>query len=215
MVLGSRDVARPLDLAADEPAGAGLVERPVGPGEDPEVVDEVFAHRAGLRPVHLSRAHEASELLAGRREAPVATRGERGADQDERDDAIGVVQRQQLRERAARRDTDQVGAGDPVAVEYAESVGEKVVSRVPGASRLIGDRTTGVAVVVADHEPSVPGEHPAKALLPPEHRSPDAHDEQDRRVARIAEGLGADLGAIRIDHALGQGASSFARRRRL
>src|SRR5207248_1313989 len=36
-----------------------------------------------------------------------------------------------------------------------------------GVPRRVGDRSAGVAVVVADHEPVAGREHPAEALLPP------------------------------------------------
>ena len=59
-------------------------------------------------------------------------------------------------------------------------------------------------MVIADHEPAPAGEHPAEALLPPEHRGTDAHDQQDRRVGQLAEGLSAELDTVGLDHSLGQ-----------
>jgi hypothetical protein len=59
-------------------------------------------------------------------------------------------------------------------------------------------------VVVADYEPPAVGEHLAEALLPPEHRPANAHDEEGRRVGRVAEGLRAELDAVRFDQSLGQ-----------
>jgi hypothetical protein len=49
------------------------------------------------------------------------------------------------------------------------------------------------AVVVADHEPPVVREELTEALLPPQHRRAQTHDEKDRRVGRLAERLGAQL----------------------
>jgi hypothetical protein len=66
-------------------------------------------------------------------------------------------------------------------------------------------------MVVADHEPAAVGEHPAEALLPPEHR-PAPHHQQDRRVGRVAEGLRAQLDAVRFDHPLRQIRSSSPER---
>ena len=63
-------------------------------------------------------------------------------------------------------------------------------------------------MVIADHEPAAAGEHPTEALLPPEHRGTDAHDQEDRRVGRLAEGLRAELDTVGFDHALGQLRSS-------
>src|SRR3954447_18761952 len=59
-------------------------------------------------------------------------------------------------------------------------------------------------MVVADNEPPAVREHPAEALLPPQHRCTHAHDEEDRRVGRVTEWLGAKLDPVRLDHALGQ-----------
>jgi hypothetical protein len=47
-----------------------------------------------------------------------------------------------------------------------------------------------------DHEPPAVGEHRAEALLPPEHRPADSHDEENRGVGRIPEGLGAELDPV-------------------
>src|SRR5919204_2028501 len=71
-------------------------------------------------------------------------------------------------------------------------------------SGLVSDRATGVAVVVADHEPAAVGEDPAEPLLPPEHRAADAHHKKDRRVNGIAERLRAKLDAVDFDHPLSQ-----------
>src|SRR6266516_7577556 len=57
-------------------------------------------------------------------------------------------------------------------------------------------------MIVADHEAPAVGKHPAEALLPPEHRSPDPHDQEDRRVRPLAEGLGAEPDAVGLDDAL-------------
>jgi AAA domain len=94
------------------------------------------------------------------------------------------------------------------ALEDADGVGDEVGARVWRPPRLVGGRTAGVTVVVADHEPPAPGQHPAKALLPPEHRPTDPHHEEDRRVGGIAEWLGAELNAVHLDHPLGQLGSS-------
>src|SRR5687767_6360555 len=93
---------------------------------------------------------------------------------------------------------------EAVRVEHTRSVGDQVAAGVPGPARLIADRSTGVAMVVADHESPAVGEHRAEILLPPEHRAADAHDEEDRRVGRDAERLRTELDAVRLDHALCQ-----------
>src|SRR5262249_21410123 len=93
---------------------------------------------------------------------------------------------------------------DVVGVEDANGVGNQVRARVFGMLWLVGDGPAGVAVVVADHEPAAIGEHLAEALLPPEHRPPDAHDEQDRWISEVAKGLRAELDTTHGDHALRQ-----------
>src|SRR4051794_12017726 len=89
-----------------------------------------------------------------------------------------------------------------IGVEHAGDVGNEVGAAVAGASQLVGDRTPGVAVVIADHEPSATREQLTEVFLPPEHRRADAHDEQDRRVNRVAERLRAQLDTVRLDHSL-------------
>src|SRR5262245_26885781 len=93
---------------------------------------------------------------------------------------------------------------DVVGVEDANGVGNEVRARVFGMLWLVGDGPAGVAVVVADHESAAIGEHPAEALLPPEHRPPDAHDEQNRWISEVAKGLRAELDTTHGDHALRQ-----------
>ena len=138
----------------------------------------------------------------GRGQAPPAGSRGGGADEDERPDAIGVRECEQLGEGPARRDADDVGGGDPVRVEDAAGVRHQVGAGVRRAPRLVGHRAAGVAVVVADDEAAALGQPPAEALLPPEHRRADAHHQEDGRVARIAERLRAELDAVRLDHPL-------------
>src|SRR5919204_3358028 len=96
-----------------------------------------------------------------------------------------------------------------VGVEDANGVGNQVRARVLGMFRLVSDGPAGVAVVVADHEPAAIGEHPAETLRPPEHRPPDAHDEQDRWIGEVAKGLRAELDTAHVDHALSQLPTSY------
>jgi hypothetical protein len=91
---------------------------------------------------------------------------------------------------------------ETVGIEHTRCVGHQVAAGVAGASRFVGDRSTGVAVVVADHEPPVVREELTEALLPPQHRRAQTHDEKDRRVGRLAERLGAQLHPVRMDEAL-------------
>jgi hypothetical protein len=92
---------------------------------------------------------------------------------------------------------------DAVGVEHAGGVRDQVGAGVSGTPGLVGHRAAGVAVVVPDHETPAAGEHPAEALLPPEHRAAEAHDEEDRRIGRIAERLRAELDTAHVDHPFG------------
>jgi len=88
-----------------------------------------------------------------------------------------------------------------VAVQDRGGVGDEVTARVFRPSRLVGDRPADVAVVVADHVPASVGQQPAEALVPPEHRGADPHDEEDGGIGRVPERLGAELDPVRFDHA--------------
>ena len=98
---------------------------------------------------------------------------------------------------------------DAVGVEHAGGVGDQVGAGVRGVAGLVGHRSAGVAVVVADHEP------PSAASIrqkPSSHQSidpPMPMIEQDRRVGRVAERLRAQLDAVRFDHPLGQAVIPF------
>jgi hypothetical protein len=119
-----------------------------------------------------------------------------------------VSEREQLREGTARRDADDVRCREPVGVEDADSVGDQIGARVSGAPCLTGGRSSRVPVVVADHEAPFRGQQAAEALLPPEHRWADAHDQENGRVGGATEGLRTELGAVRLDHALGHADAS-------
>lgn len=203
VVLHGGEVVCPLDVATDKVADGGLVEQAPAACEHTRVVDQVIDHRGGLRPIGMCGRHEPHELLGRRRQFAVAGRSGGGADQDERADSIGMVERDQLGNRPSGRDTYHVRGRDLVGVEYADRVADQIRAGVSGVAQLVGEGSTGVAVVVTDHEPSALGEHPAEVLLPPEHRSPGAHDEQDRWVRPIAKRLGAQGHTIGVNHALG------------
>jgi hypothetical protein len=49
----------------------------------------------------------------------------------------------------------------------------------------------------------------AEALIPPQHRRPDALDEKYRLLCRIAERLRAELHAVDLDHPFGHVARSL------
>jgi hypothetical protein len=116
----------------------------------------------------------------------------------------GGVERKQLRDPPARRDADQVRGREAVGVQHAGRVVVEGGAGVLRPARLVGRRAAGVAMVVADHEAAALGEHPAEALVPPEHRRAGPHDQQQWRIPRVAKGLRAELHAVRFDHPFGQ-----------
>jgi len=89
-----------------------------------------------------------------------------------------------------------------VPVKDTGGIGHEIRTGVLRMVGLIGDRAAGVAVVVADHEAAALGKERAETLLPPEHRRTDPHDQQNRRIVRVAERLCTELDAVRFDHAL-------------
>jgi hypothetical protein len=147
-----------------------VVEWAVAAREHSRVVDDVVDHRFGVRPVHVRLRDETRERLVRRRELARAWCRGRGADEHERQDAIGEVEGEDLRERTAGRNADDMRGGDSVRVQYTGGIGDEIGAGISRVSGLVGHRSTGVAVVVADHEPARVGEHPAERLLPPEHR---------------------------------------------
>src|SRR5215211_5957360 len=72
-----------------------------------------------------------------------------------------------------------MGALQAEGVEQADGVLCQVSQGVGRSTRLVADRSAGVAVVVADDEPGAGHETLAEAVLPPVHRGCPSHDEED------------------------------------
>jgi hypothetical protein len=66
VVLHRGEDTRPLDVAADELADAGVIERPLAAREDPPIIDQVVDDGLGVRPIDLGRGDEVTELRVGR-----------------------------------------------------------------------------------------------------------------------------------------------------
>ena len=104
-----------------------------------------------------------------------------------------MVESDQLGDRPACGNADQVGGPEFVSIEDADDDGDEVAARVPEIAEPIGDRAAGVAVVATDDEPAAVGERPAEVVRPSEHRGAKAHDQQDRWLRGVAPPVGAEL----------------------
>ena len=214
VVANAGDVVRAIELRAEERFAFFGVERVGGAGKDAEHGAAMCDDGSAIRRVEVIHArHRGQDLGRGRRQAldgfavdHVDNRASRrrGHDGCEREYAIGVVETQELREHAAHRRADDVGLPDPVVIQHGRRV---VRHRLQRVIRLTG-RATGcsadVTVVVADDVASARREAFAKAVPPQQHGGTGTHDEQDCRVTGVADGVGADLDAVRGYERLGR-----------
>jgi hypothetical protein len=76
VVLRGRDVARALDVAADELADRSLIERALATREHARVVDQVLDHRPVVRSVRL-RGRQEPQVSIGPQQEPALTRRRR------------------------------------------------------------------------------------------------------------------------------------------
>ena len=178
MVLQACDVAGALDVAPNQIPRRRFVERALTAGEHAGVVDEVFDHRFGIRPVHSAYATKRANASVGGGRLRARCRGRR-TDEHEGQDAIGEVEGEELGERATGRNADDMRGRRFRTLEHTGGIRDQIRAACTGTSRLVGHRSTGVAVVVADHEPFLVGEHPAE---PPSHQSIDAARPVTRRI---------------------------------
>src|ERR687898_243443 len=95
-----------------------------------------------------------------------------------------------------------MGALQAEGVEQAQGVLCQVAQGVGRSTRLVADRSAGVAVVVADDEPGAGRQTLAEAVLPPVHRGCPSHDEEDGGVGPIAECLHAEVDPVCPDDPL-------------
>ena len=114
-----------------------------------------------------------------------------------------LVERDELRDRAAHRHPREMRPAEAEDVDQRPRVGHEVATRVGRRARLVADRAARVPVVVAHREPPARRETLAQLVLPPVHRGPRPHDQQDRGVAHLAEALHAEVDAVRVDDAFG------------
>jgi hypothetical protein len=89
-------------------------------------------------------------------------------------------------------------------VEQAQGVLCQVTQGVGCRTRLVADRSAGVAVVIADDEAGASRQTLAEAFLPPVHGGCPSHDEEDGGICPIAECLDAEVDPICPDDPLGE-----------
>ena len=110
-----------------------------------------------------------------------------------------MFERCTLADHPSLREAREVRRQDPVAVEHAKDVIDRVVKAVARPAGRIFGRKAGVSLVVADDEAAPGGEPAAEFLGPPQHRGHSTHAEKYRRINRIAECLGGKLDILYAD----------------
>ena len=100
----------------------------------------------------------------------------------------------------ALRDPEHVHQADRVARHVLEQIGRGDLAGLPATPCQVGrrrpvdlGRLADVAIVEADDPKAARGERRAEIVLPDDHLRAEAHDQQQRRIARAAEGLVANL----------------------
>ena len=130
---------------------------------------------------------------------------------------------QGLGDHAAHRGADHVGAVEAEGVEQARGVVGHVVQGVgraadPAAQELGGARrrhvlevrrAPDVAVVEADDEEAATGQLGTEVLVPGEHLRAQPHDQEQRRVAAVAEGVVAEADVADVGELLVHDARSY------
>jgi hypothetical protein len=192
--------------AVDDPTRQGtlgaLVEGARASCERALTLDDVVDDGFWIRPVRLGGLfrEEGSELLRHRGEVGIGPRTRR--DQRQRRHPLGMVQGHELGDGPANRGAHQMGTGQAERVEYADSVRKQILARVFRGTGLVVDRPASVAVVIADDESEAGRQPLAEFILPPVHRGRRSADQENRRIAWVAEGLDADIDPVSLDDSL-------------
>jgi hypothetical protein len=197
--LGARavgDGGRHLPAAALGAEAAVVGGRGAGP-------DLVLVDPLGLRPVDGEALQVAVDVLLARPGRPgqqQAQRDRRGLaavglagarhDRRHRQQPVGVVDGEALDDHPAQRQAHHVRPGHLERVEHGQGVGGHVGQRVLDAVEL--GRQPGVTVVEPRHLVAVGGELPAPLLGVVGALRPQPVDQQQGRIARVAEGLVVD-----------------------
>jgi hypothetical protein len=220
VMVGERrlDVGGAVEHPRRSGANRALVHRHGFARTGPLQLHQVGDHPIPVRPVGLLDREAGGDLLVHRRQIRAVPVREARRDQAERGNPIWVVEGDDLGDRATHGHPDEVGALQAERVEHPERIVDQVTARISGLTRGVMHRPARIAMVVADHEPRSGGQALAEPDLPPVHRRAGAHDQEDRRVAPLAEGLGAELDVVgmkdqftaQLDHLLRTlGESSF------
>ena len=163
----------------------------------------------------LRRAEQHRHRFAVARRQVPPSRG--GHDRNEALHPLGMVDRDQLRDHAAHRGADDMGALRPERIDKSDRVIGHVVERVGNVRPLPRhhlrhqrarvrrrqgsemSRLAGVAVVEPDHPKALAGKPSAKRLRPQDELGGEAHDQQDERIAVPPEALVFDVDSVGSD----------------
>ena len=133
-----------------------------------------------------------------------AVRGGR-AHERHRGDALGVVDREEQGRPSRHRPPEHVGPLDAQGIEDSDGVARQVGHRVPRVAQRERRRPADVPVVETHDVEARIGDLAAQIWMPAEHVRPQALDQQQRRVAGIAEGVVVER------HPFGRGDDGHAR----
>ena len=147
-----------------------------------------------------------------------ASRPGGGHHQGQAEEPFGGPQDRGLGDEAAHGHAEDVGGPEVEGIEEADGVVGHVGDRVrrvlaaQGEAAHLGDGrrrqaievggAPDVAVVVTDDVVAVGGQVPAQVLGPGDHLGAEAHDQQQRHVGRVTEGLVRDLDVVADPDAL-------------
>ncbi len=107
--------------------------------------------------------------------------------------ALSVLDGEDLSDAPAHGEADHMGALDPVAVEHGDRVLGEIGDCIRMLPKVATSRATSVAVVVSDDEAAARYEHREELVRPSHSRGVGAHDEQRRGPSRIPKALGPEL----------------------
>src|SRR5688572_4117172 len=115
-----------------------------------------------------------------------------------------MLERRTLADHSPEGKAGDMGRRNPVAVEQAKDVIDRVVKTIARPTGRIFGRKAGISLVVADDKAAPCGEPPAEFVRPPQHGCHPAHDQEHGRILRVAEGLGGDFYPVLPDYPCGR-----------